>query len=145
MTNSRPSTMRRLSADLSLRPVVVIASTSWHVPPSAGGYASKSAPALHGALLNIGPRPSSSHPRLTLCSSLKRPTSCCLSLRTALISSSERFRDAAASLMRWRIATLNSRLRGNEPLGQRPSGSLSPTTSRHSPPICSGRAHRKML
>jgi hypothetical protein len=39
MTNSRPSTMRRLSADLSLRPVVVIASTSWHVPPSAGGYA----------------------------------------------------------------------------------------------------------
>jgi hypothetical protein len=53
-----------------------------------------------GSFLNKRPFSSSSHSILTPCCSLKRAISWCFSVSAGWISSSERSRDAATSLMR---------------------------------------------
>jgi hypothetical protein len=64
-----------------------------------------------GSFSKMRPLPSSSHSRFTPCASVKLAIASCLSFKTGLISSSERSREAATSLMRRRIASLNARRR----------------------------------
>jgi hypothetical protein len=62
---------------------------------------------LIGSVSKTRPVPSSNHSRFTPGCSLKRAISRCFSVSAGLISSSERSREAAMSLMRCRMACLN--------------------------------------